>query len=91
MKKYSFELEEVCFGEDDVCNSSEVDEFIKDLLDIGFHCTDDENCDRDKNEVRVCLHRLEGADDEDLWVLIAGIVIFGLYKLVTEMQYKCQK
>lgn len=66
MKKYSFELEEVCFGEDDVCNSSEVDEFIKDLLDIGFHCTDDENCDRDKNEVRVCLHRLEGADDEDL-------------------------
>ena len=26
-----------------------------------------------------------------LWVLIAGIVIFGLYKLVTEMQYKTWK
>jgi hypothetical protein len=66
VRKYLFELEEVCFGENDICNPKQVDKFIQDLLNIGFHCSDDEKCDKSKNEFRVCLHHLEGANDEDL-------------------------
>lgn len=64
--KYMFELEELQFGEDYVCSQKQTDDFIKDLIGIGFHCSDSEECDRAKNEVRICLHRLEGLDDEDL-------------------------
>lgn len=64
-KKYMFELEELQFGEDYVCSQKEIDIFIRHLIEIGFHCSDSIECSQDKNEVRICLHRLEGANDED--------------------------
>lgn len=65
LNKYSFELEEVCFGEDIVCSQQEVDSFIRDLLKVGFYATDDEDCS-EPNEIRICLHHLEGKKDKDL-------------------------
>ena len=50
-------------GEDDKLNKNELEELIKEILSGAFCASDHEGCNKD--EIRLCLHHLDGANDEN--------------------------
>lgn len=61
---YIFELKEVCFGENELLDKKTTDKLIKEILKAGFFASDNEDCNKD--EIKLCLHHLDGEDGEDL-------------------------